>query len=202
MFAISINDVRDVFGAEPELAERLRRVAADRFATGQVQRRRLGPLQRRDPGREIDPTRPLQRDVDALLDGGFIPADRTRQCWQLLQVWLVELSTAVRTLELDLATAEYELAAAGLPSQYSIAHLWQRDLGVPLRPIAGQIVGYAKHAHALETLQALASLESSDWLAEATKHLKQELIDLLSAVRISPTELDIVVVGQPNPSSP
>ncbi len=198
LFAISINDVRDVFGAEPELAARLRQVAAEKFPGRPHQRRRLGPLLRRDPDSEVDPNRPLQSDVDALLQGGFIPAERSWQCWELLRVWLVDLSTALRTLELDLATTEYELAAAGLPSQYSVAHLWQRDLGVPLRPAAGQIVGYAKHPHALETLQALASLDSSGWLSEVTKQLTKELLNLLAAVRVSPAELDIVVVGHPS----
>lgn len=50
---------------------------------------------------------------------------------------------------------EFDLATAGLPSQFALEKLLQGDPQIPLFPLPGQRWGYAKHAHVLATRQAI-----------------------------------------------
>ena len=82
--AISIDDVRDIFGAAPALAERLRGLAAQRLAPASPAKRRwFGPVLRRDRDDAVDPRTPTPGDVDTLLAGGYVEPDRLPQCWTL-----------------------------------------------------------------------------------------------------------------------
>ena len=170
--AISIDDVRDIFGANPTLAERLRAVAAARFARpAPAKRRWFGPALKRDPEFAVDPTMPSADDLNAVLAGAYVPPDRLPQSWALLAVFLEELSTAVERIDWDPACAddlEFDLARAGLNSDYALRNLAERDLGVGLRPLPGKWAGYAKHVQAAETLEALQQIhdapEAARWL--------------------------------------
>ena len=77
LYAIAINEVRDIFSAPEETATALRAIAADRFAesppasTGLLSR--LGPVFRRAPDAPvIRPGVPSGSDVDALLTGRHV----------------------------------------------------------------------------------------------------------------------------------
>ncbi|TRY20100.1 hypothetical protein FOJ82_04335 [Tessaracoccus rhinocerotis] len=199
LFAISIDAVRDIFGADPALAERLRAVAAARFAPPTRARPSgiLG-LFRRDRQLEVDPSRPLVSDVEALLAGGYISPDRTRQCWLVLLAWLEELSTAHAELAVrELDTLEFDLARAGLHSDNSLRNLAARQLGTILRPLPGQTVGYAKHSTAVDTLDALVSLgRTADEEFAAVIARTDPVRDLLTVVATG-QDLDVVVVEVP-----
>lgn len=198
VYAISIDDVRDIFRAPEPLAERLRAVAAERFAEPKPPRRSwFGPLMRRDPATEVDPSRPLRTDVDALLTGAYIGPDRTAQGWRILHAWMEELSAAHRSIAWDAEAfdrIEWDLAKCGLNSDYSLRSLAERQLGSPLRPLPGQVVGYAKRIHALEAIgeyrRVLANPEcqpeSHGWL--------EPIVEVLEAVAAG-DGLDVAVVG-------
>lgn len=165
LFAVGIDAVRDVFRADEALSERLRGIAAERFHaprasnTGSSLLSRLGPLLRRQPATEVDPSQPLASDVRAMLAGGYIPPERTAVGWRLLIVWLLELSSWSQRLDVDdLDGLDFDLARAGLASQYSLRGLAGRPLGIPLQPDRGRLAGYCKHLQAAETLRALQRL--------------------------------------------
>lgn len=200
LFAISIDAVRDVFGADAQLAERLRTAAAARFGPPPQDSApkgflaRLG-LARREPTLEVDPRQPLASDVEAVLAGGYVPPERMGQAWQLLLLFLEELSSAAATQTVaDVDDLEFDLARAGLASDFSLRQLAGRPLGTPLRPDPEYLTGYAKHVHAVETAEALTAVA-----ADADDEFKAVLASIeptrrvLAAVAANPT-LDLVVV--------
>lgn len=196
--AVSIDDVRDVFGASPALADRLRAAAAARFSSQTPKRRQwMRPLMRRDPAFRVDPAAPSSHDVEALLAGGFIAPDRVGPSWVVLIGWLEELSAASRRTPWDEAAferAEWNLARAGLNSDYSLRSLGDRDLGIPLRPLPGQVAGYAKHVHAVETLRALSAAYDHPELTAEDRRILTPILDVLETASRQP-RLDVVVVG-------
>lgn len=199
LFAISIDAVRDIFGAAPHLAERLRKVAANHFAPPERPKPKgiLG-LFRRDRELEVDASQPIASDVEALLAGGHLPPDRTRQGWLLLLAWLEDLSAAHGVMVVDeLDTLEFDLARAGLHSDHSLRNLAARRLGTILRPLPGQTVGYAKHVTAVATLDALTSLrQTADDEFTAALARTEPVADLLAVVASGP-DLDVVVIEVP-----
>ena len=71
LFGIRIDDVRDIFGAPPEVAAALSTVFADHYPTPAMKRR--WGLFRRNPDPEVDPSHPLKQDAEILLTGGLYP---------------------------------------------------------------------------------------------------------------------------------
>ena len=196
--AIAIDDVRDIFGASPALADRLRASAATHFARPAPEPRSwLRPLLRRDPSTAIDPAAPSSADVDALLDGGYIAPDRVAPSWRVLIAWLEELAAATRRVVWDEAAferTEWNLARAGLNSDYSLRSLADRDLGISLRIPPGQVAGYAKHVHAVETLAGLRSAFDHPELTDEDRRFLTPIVEVLTVAAGQP-HLDVVVVG-------
>ncbi|WP_147454027.1 hypothetical protein [Tessaracoccus antarcticus] len=203
LFAIGINDVRDIFGADAPLAARLRDSAARHFAAPPHPRSllsKLGPVFSRHPQSEVDPQNPLRSDVDALLAGGHIPVERLVQCWQVLLAWLGDLSAQSLDITLDgLEALEFDLALAGLPSDFSVRRLASRELGTPLRPLPHQVVGYSKHQHVVETYTELRQVHDDAGPGFATTmHAIEPLMGLLGGIAARPAAmLDLVVVQIP-----
>lgn len=201
---MTIDQVRDIFGATPDLAARLRSEAAERFAPPQRPATfldKLGPLFRRAPATDVDPSRPLASDVDALLAGGFIPPERRGQCWEVLDAWLASLAHADERLDIpDLDALEYDLGFQGLPSQFSLRQLWTRDLGIPLPPPAGGFSGYAKHGHVVATRDALRGvLEATpDELTAQTRQICVLVVTLLDLIAAHPQQpMDLIAYAAP-----
>jgi hypothetical protein len=196
--AIAIDDVRDIFGASPALAERLRASAAARFARPAPERRTwLRPLMRRDPAFAVDPRAPSTPDVDALLAGGYIAPERVAPSWTILIGWLEELSAATRRVVWDAAAferIEWNLARAGLNSDFSLRRLTDRDLGIPLRPLPGQTAGYAKHVHVVDTLAGLRTAFAHPELTDEDRTFLNPILEVLEVAAGQP-HLDVVVVG-------
>ncbi|MEO7589111.1 MAG: hypothetical protein ABIS84_13925 [Arachnia sp.] len=203
LFAISINDVRDIFGADAGLAARLREVAARHFAPPSEPRSllgKLGPLLSRHRPSEVDPRNPLRGDVEALLTGGHIPVERLPQSWQILVVWLGELAAQTLDITLDgLEAIEFDLALAGLPSDFSVRRLAARELGTPLRPLPHQVAGYSKHQHVVETHTELRQVHDDAGPGFGnTMRAIEPLLGLLGGIAARPEEsLDLVVVQVP-----
>lgn len=207
LFAISINDVRDIFGAHPALAARLRQLAATEFAPPARARSlldRIGPLLSRNRSVEIDPRQPLAGDVDALLSGGHIQYERLPQSWDLMLLWLTALATRSLSLTVhDLDGLEFDLARAGLPSDFSLRQLAERELGIALRPLPGQVVGYSKHAHVRATHDHLRRVhdEAPPNLQGAVRSV-EPLLGMLEGIAMHPgAPLDLVVVQRPTAGS-
>ncbi len=168
LYAIGITELRDVFGAAPELAERLRQVALERFPVPVAEARkrgsllgRVGPAMRRPIDPPQVPSRPTVLDVDALLDGRSVPLDRLAHAWQVTQAWLDDLSWG----RLDLAVSpqqmsrvEFDLARAGLPASLGLERLSQNNPQLPLRPAPDMQVGYSKNPHVSATRAALTTI--------------------------------------------
>lgn len=189
LYGIAIDDVRDIFGAPPERAEELGRVAAARFPAPPMKRR--WGLFKRDPSMEIDPEQPLPTDVAALLAGEFIPPERLGQSWRILDAWLEELSAGHVGLSYDsLDGIEFDLARRGLPSTHSVRRLGERSLGIPLRDAPGMMTGYSHHSHAIATRDALATIDA-DTLQERTRDVVEPLLRFLEQLAAG---ADVVVI--------
>lgn len=203
LFAISINDVRDIFGADATLAAQLRDVATRGFLLERPKKpvlEKIGPLFTRHRATEVDVSLPQPGDVDALLAGGYVPPDRLLQCWQLLVLWLESISAQHRTVTLDgFDRIEFDLARAGLPSDFSLRNLASRDLGTPLHPLPDQIVGYSKHSHVTATARHLRLVQAQAAAGfEETMDAVQPLIGVLDSIEHRPElDLDLVVIQVP-----
>ncbi len=204
LFAITIDDVRDIFGADPALASQLRAVAAEHFAPPRPERAalsRIGPLFSRHRHTEVDTRNPLSADVDSMLSGGHIPEDRRPQCWKLLLVWLETLATQRLDIRLDaFETPEFELARAGLPSSISLRSLAARELGTPLRPEPTQIVGYSKHGHVAEFSHQLRRIhdEALEEFSSTMRSIEPVLALAEDIAQRPERELDLVVIEIPD----
>lgn len=186
-FALGIDEARDVFGADDQLAGRLRTAAGQHWATPERPRKTgllgsLGPLFRRDPRLEVDPRRPTGADIDALLTGRFIAPDRLGAAWQVLELWFAEIGWGDASWDLDPAgfdAVEFALARAGLPSPYALGKLMALDARLPIVPSATTSCGYAKNSHVLRTAQALSVVmsdladEHGDFAGEVLRFLNR-----------------------------
>lgn len=203
LFAIAIDDVRDIFGAKADLADRLRQLAAQHFAPPAPKKRSFWrPLLTRDTELKIDPSLPNSTDVDALLSGGYVPPERMPQCWAILSAWLEHLAAGCASAPWDeehFEQVEWSLATAGLNADYALRHLAERPLGIPLKAQPGQQVGYAKHIHVTETLAALD--EVSPAAGQDAARLVAALRPALATAAASPG-LDVVVISHPAPLDP
>ncbi|NHB84461.1 hypothetical protein G7085_07190 [Tessaracoccus sp. HDW20] len=133
VFAIGIDDVRDIFGAEPGLASRLRQVAADRFGGGPppAEAALVQADAARRPDTEVRTDRPLRTDVDTLLSGGYVAPTGSLL---LAGPDGVAGGTVRRHVQVPwdadaFDAVEWDLARAGLNSDYSLRRLADRDLG-------------------------------------------------------------------------
>ena len=198
VIAIGINDVRDIFGAAPELADRLRMVAATRFGSPEPPQKRhwFRPMTRTDPETEVRTDKPLRTDVDALLSGASVAPERLAYSWQILTAWIEELSAACAEVPWApevFERVEWDLARAGLNSDYSLRRLADRQLGAPLRPMPGQLAGYAKAVHVAETLAALRVALDDPEMTEETASFLAPIVDVLAVA--ADRHLDVVLLG-------
>ncbi|MFZ2260581.1 MAG: hypothetical protein WAV52_07565 [Luteococcus japonicus] len=168
MYAIGIDEVRDMFGATPAVAGTLRQIASEAFRTAPEPPRapgmlgKLGPLFARAPDAPMVPHgSPLPSDVENLLAGRFVAPERLEPAWQVVDAWLASRSLARHVLHRtprEVDQLEFELTRAGLPSQFGIGKLQALDAQLPLRPLPGMTVGYCKHAHVLASGRALQAV--------------------------------------------
>lgn len=210
LYAIAIDEVRDIFRASEETSARLRAVAADRFggatpvAPGLLGK--LGPMFRRAPDAPVvRPDIPSGSDVDALLSGRYVAPHRLTACWTLLEAWLDVLSwgsVGREVTEAQLNDFDFDLVRAGVPARYGLRSLLTTGLGIALLPSPGLAAGWASLAHAQAMADAwrpaLPSLEPAHqdaatdllawldnypgWVAAATQQGRQPP-DLVAVLR-------------------
>lgn len=187
LYAIGVDELRDLFGATPAVAARFREVAADAFprppqrSPGMLGK--LGPLFKRPPDAPVvPPDRPTEADVAALLGGRFVSPDRLPAAWAALQAWLERVSWAmfrVAQSEAEFSDLEFDLARAALPPQYGLTKAVANDLGIPLRPAPGLVAGYVKYNHV--EAASYAWLQALDQLSAEHRSLAEDYVAFLRA---------------------
>lgn len=156
LYAIAIDEVRDIFGASEGVSARLREVAAERFtgtspsAPGRLGS--LGPAFRRAPDAPVvRPDVPSGSDVEALLAGRYVAPHRLTACWLLLEAWIDAIawgSAGREVTEAQLNEFDFDLTRAGVPSRYGLRSLLTNGLGIALLPCPGLAAGWVSLGHA------------------------------------------------------
>ena len=106
------------------------------------------------------------------------------------------LSAASRRIDWDPAVAEdieFDLARAGLNSDYALRNLAERELATPLRPLVGQVAGYAKHVQVVETLAALEAVRDQPEAQGRARAVVDPLLEVLRVAASDP-QLDVVLI--------
>ena len=158
LYAIGIDEVRGIVGAEPQHFGELRAAAQQAFAAQPEPARtgligKLGPLFRRPPATlVVSPTQPEPQDVETLLAGAHVPHDRMGATWRVLEA-LVQ-SRAWGSTRMALSTQalddlDFALARGGVSAAVGLRHLLNRPTGVNLLPVQGLTVGWHRHDQAL-----------------------------------------------------
>lgn len=187
LHAISIHQIRDMFGADAELAGRLRQIAADAFAQPIERRRpplwqRLGPLSRHDPYQVRLPSDwPLAQDWETLIAGRYVEPGRLLACWHVLDAWIDELDLGTHTMHLDRSQTDafdFATAVAGLPAAFGVRQLSAGDPAIGLPPASGMRVGYSRLDHVLDTAAALGQV--ADQVAEPFTEQARTLAQFLA----------------------
>lgn len=170
LHAIGITEVREMFGASPELAARLRSVATEQFRIPAVENQpkktllhRIGPFFRDDPAWQVRVPEgsPTPNDWENLIAGRFIQPDRVDVSWVALDAWVTDLAWATERVTLTAShidDLDMGLTMAGLPSRFGIRHLMKDDAQLNLRPGHRMGVGYAKYDHVIASHEALAEV--------------------------------------------
>lgn len=204
LFALGIDQARDVFGADHQLAGRLRTVAGEHYPAPESPQKRsrlsrmLGPLFKTDDRMVVDPRRPSAADLDAILTGRYLPPDRLPAAWDVLELWFADLSWGELSLEISqhrFDEFEFALARVGLPSPYSLGQLMHNDASLPILPLPGLSVGYAKYQHALNTQHGLSAVIPE--LAPEDAQLAQQFAEFLAGFPLWASQA--TAAGQPEP---
>ena len=155
LYAIAIDEVREILGAPESTATALRAIAAQRFpaapATAPGLLGKLGPVFRRAPDAPVlRPGVPSGSDVDTLLAGRYVPPHRLSACWVLFEAFIEAMawgSTSQPFDEAELNEFDFDLARAAVPSRYGLRQLLRSDLGIAMLPPPGLAAGFAHAEH-------------------------------------------------------
>ncbi len=156
LYAIAIDEVRDIFRAGEDGSARLRAVAAEHCggstpsAPGRLGK--LGPVFRRAPDAPVvRPDVPSGSDVEALLAGRYVAPHRLVPCWMLLEAWIESIawgSVGREVTEAQLNDFDFDLVRAGVPARFGLRSLLKTGLGIALLPHPGLAAGWATLDHA------------------------------------------------------
>lgn len=155
LYAIGIDEVRGMFGASPEDAERLRLQAQVALATPKIEQHRngllskLGPIFKKVPGTPVlDPDEPSVHDVEMLIAGAYVPAERVPATWRAWETLIRENCWGSTRLWLSgeqLDDLDFALARGQVSSAYGLHHLLDTSAQLSLVPTRGTFVGYHRY---------------------------------------------------------
>lgn len=155
LIAVGIDDVRELFSGSATRIAELREVTERTWPSPPPRGGllgKLGPFSRRPVDAPVvHPGIPTQREIDAVAHGRDVPPDRLVAAWVLVGAWLGEHSwgrfeTEVERTMLD--ALDFDLATRGVPADLSLRAVFRRPVGLPLKPLPGQVIGYAKGSQA------------------------------------------------------
>jgi len=187
LWAIGIDEVRGIFSADPDTADRLRQAAQQRFgAAGKPPPGllgKLGPFLRGggDPAAPR-PGVPTSEDVEDLRhrtgsSRPYRPRPSLEPAGVLADVtWRLALANG-RSPKLAYRSSTSTLARAEVPSRYTISDLFKASLGISLTRCPGLAAGWVPGGHALGMLASwpLALAE----LSQENQQLASGIIDFL-----------------------
>jgi hypothetical protein len=184
LYAISIDEMRGMVGADDAYAEHLRTLAQQAFAPEPAGARsggllsRLGPMFRRVPAAPVvSPTDPEPHDVDVLLAGEYVPPERAGATWRILETLVQGMSYGSTRLELSpqqMDDLDFALARGGVSAAVGLRHLLNSTTSVGLLPVSGLTVGWHPRQKALMMASAYRSA-----MAELKTQEQQDLISAL-----------------------
>ncbi len=153
LYALGINEMRDLFQGSPQVAERLSQLVAETYPTRPEPPPRgfFDRLMRRDEQPATVATRtqggPTSDDVDRVVRGHFVSPDRLPAAWNLVTIWLGDRAWGTTRIEIDESAGndlDFDLAAAGVPPSASVRSLFERSLQLPIQPLPGGAAGYLR----------------------------------------------------------
>ena len=155
LIAVGIDDVRELFsGSDTRLTE-LRDVTARTWPQPAPRGgllSKLGPFSRRGVDAPvIYPGVPTAAEIEAVGHGRDVPAERLTAAWALVGAWLGEHSWGRLDIPVErdmLDGFDFDLATQGVPAELGLRGLFRRSPALPLKPLPGQSVGYARGAQA------------------------------------------------------
>jgi hypothetical protein len=183
LFALNVDEAREMFGASPELADELRTLAAPLLTQSGLQPESTHHRGRHTSGpSDAASTNPpvTADDVEQLIAGHFVPPQKLDVAWQIVTAWFTGRAWDHLDLAVNAGTIngwDFDLARFGMSSTYALAQLGARDAQLPLRPVPGLRVGYQRHDHAVHT-----QLELATYLADldtTTQHQLQPVNEFL-----------------------
>ncbi|HRL50614.1 MAG TPA: hypothetical protein PLK46_05315 [Propioniciclava sp.] len=156
LIATGIDDVREVFsGSDATIAE-LREVTQRVWPTPPPRGgllSKLGPFSRRGVDAPVVyPGVPTGSEVEAVAHGRDVPPERLSAAWALVGAWLAEHCWSHLEVSVDrglLDSFDFDLAAQGVPADLGLRSVFRRAIGLPLKPLPGQTIGYARGAQAI-----------------------------------------------------
>ncbi len=201
LYTIGIEKLRSFFGAAGEEVARLRRIAEETFPAPDPPPTRmidkLGPMMRRAANEPvIRPDVPTRIELDALVTGSFVPPTRLVAAWALVLAWLDDYAEHTVTVECstdELRDADFNLALAGLPSQYTLSACFTHELQIPLGTPLGWHTGWQKGSTMCEGAKHWAT--TSKEISDQHKELLADVIDWFA--NWSADEQDLLAVYQP-----
>lgn len=159
LYAIGIDEVRDVVGAGPRLREKLWPLAQQAFAspasvspesTGLLGK--LGPLFRRPVGAAvIDERQPRPEDFERLLSGQWTLPDRLPATWRLFEALVAAQAWGTMRFELDegfVNQLDFDLTRAGSPCAFGLSSFLHSSARVGLATMPGLELCYWVNGHA------------------------------------------------------
>jgi hypothetical protein len=158
LYAIGIDELRGIFGAPPETADHLRRLAEQALAPRAPDSRsgllsKLGPIFRRAPATPvISPTQPEPHDVEVLLAGAYVPPERIGATWRLVEILVQGMAWGSSRMSLTaqaLDELDFALARGGVSAAAGLRHLLSTTPSLNLTQVQGLTVGWHPHEKAL-----------------------------------------------------
>ncbi|GAB3711603.1 hypothetical protein [Mariniluteicoccus flavus] len=167
LYAVGIDEIRDLIGATPETAERVRPLADELWPWSPPARPGLwNRLTRRTPDPvHRDPAAPTPEDIDGVLTGRYATPDRAGAAWMVVEGLTGRLARDQLHLDLESATVEgfdYALARAGAPSEAGLGRLLRADARLGLAPAPGRRACYLPGTDAVRGAALLADLDIAD----------------------------------------
>ena len=163
LYAIGIDEMRGIIGADSRDVDGLREAARKAFAPAETAQRgglisRLGPIFRRVPATPvISPTQPEARDVEVLLAGAYVPPERMGATWRVLEALVQSRawgSTRMPLTAQSLDDLDFALARGGVSAAVGLRHLLTSTTSVSLIPVNGLTVGWHPYDKALAMAEA------------------------------------------------